>query len=321
MPDPGDLNDIRLFVVAARQGSLSAAARELRQPVSTLSRALTRLEKHFGLLLVRRGARGLVLTEAGQQYLAACKRALHSLREAAARIEESRSNPSGIVKVACPVTMARDVVMPLFPEFHALYPDLRLEIEVYCSDFDQEPREDVDIFFKVRAPKDSLRNVRSFPDAARGLFATSSYLSRAGGAPEIPDDLPAHACTGFGSWKFSKGQRTAEPAIPFLLVSSDFYVNMQFVQQGLGIGNLPLYMAAWPENSGQFVRVLPLWKSEPMTLSALYTGHSRFTPKVQVLLEYLIRYIGTDRDPRLRGAPAMGMFASLICKSENPNQR
>src|SRR6202789_3068553 len=49
-----DLNDVRNFVIAAQAGTLSAAAGTLHQPVSTISRSLTRLEKHLGILLVRR---------------------------------------------------------------------------------------------------------------------------------------------------------------------------------------------------------------------------------------------------------------------------
>src|ERR1700733_12447694 len=75
-----DLNDVRTFVSVAQAGTLTAAAKELHCPASTLSRALTRLEKHLGVLLVQRGPRGLVMTDAGKEYLQACRRALQSLQ-------------------------------------------------------------------------------------------------------------------------------------------------------------------------------------------------------------------------------------------------
>src|SRR5580704_15482366 len=56
-----DLNDVRTFVAVSQAGTLTAAAKELRLPTSTVSRALTRLEKHLGVLLVQRSPRGLVL--------------------------------------------------------------------------------------------------------------------------------------------------------------------------------------------------------------------------------------------------------------------
>ena len=62
-----DLNDVRTFVAVAQAGTLTAAAKELQLPTSTVSRALTRLERHLSVLLVRRSPRGLVLTDSGKE--------------------------------------------------------------------------------------------------------------------------------------------------------------------------------------------------------------------------------------------------------------
>src|SRR5580658_3924192 len=112
-----DLNDVRTFVSVAQAGTLTAAAKELHCPASTLSRALTRLEKHLGVLVVQRGPRGLVLTDAGKEYLQSWRRALQSLQRGRDVLEVHRCSPSGLLKVACPVTMARDAIAPLLKEF------------------------------------------------------------------------------------------------------------------------------------------------------------------------------------------------------------
>ena len=52
-----DLNNIRTFVAVAQAGTLSAAARDLGLPTSTVSRSITRLEQSLGLLLVQRSPR------------------------------------------------------------------------------------------------------------------------------------------------------------------------------------------------------------------------------------------------------------------------
>ena len=175
-----DLNDVRTFVAVAQAGTLTAAAKELQLPTSTVSRALTRLEQHLGVLLVQRSPRGLVLTDSGKEYLQSCRRALQTLRHGSQLVEGRRSRPSGLIKVACPVTMARDVLAPLLKEFLGRYPDLRIEIEPYAAGWDQEPREDVDVFFKLRAPKDSVRHMRPYPGTVRGLFASPDYIQTFG---------------------------------------------------------------------------------------------------------------------------------------------
>jgi LysR family transcriptional regulator, transcriptional activator for dmlA len=302
-----DLNDVRTFVAIAQAGTLTAAAKEMRLPTSTVSRALTRLEKHLAVLLVQRSPRGLVLTDSGKEYLQSCRRALRALRDGSELLEDRRSSPSGLIKVVCPVTMARDVLAPLLKEFLGRYPDLRIEIEPYAAGWDQEPREDADVFFKLLAPKDSLRRVRPYPGTVRGLFASPGYL-QASGSPATPDDLTAHDCIGSGAWKLSRGTETVTPKILFRVVSSDPAVALRLALSGFGAAILPLWMAKSPEVCNALTPILPQWTPEPITLCALFSSPSRLTPKVQVLLDFLDDYIGTDRDPRLKQNPAKGYF-------------
>lgn len=302
-----DLNDVRTFVAIGQEGTLTAAARELHLPTSTVSRALTRLEKHLNVLLVQRSPRGLVMTDFGKEYLQTCRRALRTLRDGSELLESRRERPSGLIKVACPITMARSIFAPLLKEFLERYPDLRVEIEPYASGWDQEPREDVDVFFKVRAPRDSIRRVRPYPGTKRGLFASPDYIAVSGN-PATPEELTAHTCIGSGIWKLSRGAKVAAPNIVFRVVASDPAVHLELAVNGLGIAILPLYMAKRPDTRNRLVPVLPLWSPEPITLCALFSGPARLTPKVQVLLDFLGEYIGTNRDPRLQQLHAKGFF-------------
>ena len=294
-----DLNDVRNFVIAAQAGTLSAAAGTLHQPVSTISRSLTRLEKQLGILLVRRGPKGLALTDAGTEYLLSCRRGLRSLKEGEELLEAHRSNPSGTIKIMCPITMARDLLAPVLKDFVSRFPALRMEIEPYSSGFDQEPREDVDVFFKVLTPNDSLKRVRAYPGMMRGLFASPSYISEAG-TPVNPMELSDHRCAGWGVWKFTNSRKKeVTPEINFHLLSSDYPgVNLRYALDGLGITLLPLYIAKHPDHVKRLVHLLPLWQPQPLQVCALFSGSSRLTPKIQTLLDFLAEYIGTDRDTR-----------------------
>jgi len=305
-----DLNDIRTFVAIAEVATLTAAAKELHLPASTVSRSLTRLEKHLGILLVRRSPKGLVVTDSGREYLQSCRKALRMLKEGGDLLESRRTSPGGLIKVACPIHMAREVFAPLLKEFLRRFPELRMEIEAYASDWDQEPREDVDVFFKLRAPKDSLRHVRLYPGAARGLFASPEYVETAG-TPASPDDLSVHACIGAGAWKLRRGEKVANPNVSFRVVSSDPAVNLKLAVDGLGIAIMPIYMSKSPDVRDSLVSILPDWSPEPITLCALFFDPSRLTPKVQVLLDFLAEYLGTDRDPRLHRLAAKGCFTDL----------
>jgi LysR family transcriptional activator of dmlA len=206
------------------------------------------------------------------------------------------------------VTMARDAIAPLLKEFLERYPELRVEIEPYAASWDQEPRDDVDVFFKLRAPKDSLRRVRPYPGTVRGLFAGQNYLKDAGDL-STPHDLPLHNCVGSRPWKLSRAKKVVTPDILFRVVTSDPTVALKLALGGVGIVILPLWMAKSPEVRQALVQILPQWVPEPITLCALFSSPSRLTPKVQVLLDFLDEYLGTDRDPRLKNDVAAGYFS------------
>ena len=307
--ETADLNDIRIFTVVGQEGTLTAAAAKLKLPTSTVSRALTRLEKSLDLLLIRRSPRGLVLTDFGREYLQVCRRALRTLHEGTETLAIRREQPHGLIKIACPVTMAHLIFAPLLKELLDRYPQLRLQLEPYTPAVDQEFREDVDVVFKVRAPGDSMRRMRNYPSTKRGLFASTQYI-KTFGMPSRPEELSVHSCIGSGTWKLSRGNTTATPNVQFRVVTNDPSVLLDLTLSHCGIALLPLYMGKWKETGSNLVPVLPRWSCQPVTLCALFSGQSRLTPKVQVLLDFLADYIGTPRDPRLHGADPKGLFTA-----------
>ena len=203
--------------------------------------------------------------------------------------------------------MSRDLLVPLLKEFIDRYPDLRIEIEPYVSNWDQELADDVDVLFKLRPPKDSLRRFRVYPGTIRGLFASRGYVNGSG-SPATPHDLAAHVCIGAGVWKLSRGKETVTPNIDFRVISGDPAIALKLATSGFGIAVLPLWMAKAPKVRKGLVPILSRWTPEPVNLWALFSGSSRLTPKVQVFLDFLDEYIGTNRDPRLKHDVAKGYF-------------
>jgi DNA-binding transcriptional LysR family regulator len=68
------------LLAVQRTGSISGAARELRVTPSQVSKAMVRLERHFGMRLLSRGARGVAPTAAGRQVLPRIANAVEELR-------------------------------------------------------------------------------------------------------------------------------------------------------------------------------------------------------------------------------------------------
>ncbi|MDI9690345.1 LysR family transcriptional regulator, partial [Burkholderia cenocepacia] len=63
-----NLNDLYLFVQAVDAGSMSAAARRLDLPKSTVSKRVAELERTLGARLVHRTSRSFRLTPVGAEF-------------------------------------------------------------------------------------------------------------------------------------------------------------------------------------------------------------------------------------------------------------
>jgi DNA-binding transcriptional LysR family regulator len=115
------LQSMSTLVSAVEAGSLSAAARKLRIPLATVSRKVSQLERHLNAKLLKRAGRSLALTEAGQSYVAACKRILEDVAEAERAATGEYRSPRGELIATAPVVFGRLHVVPVAVEFLKAY--------------------------------------------------------------------------------------------------------------------------------------------------------------------------------------------------------
>lgn len=128
------LRQLELFAALQDYGTLSAAAVHLHISESALSQAITVLEKAVGeQLCVRRKARGLALTPAGQHFAVQARRILAETREL---VLEARQDGQlrGPVKIGCFASFATSIVPELLDGFPARHPGVDLEITVGTHD-------------------------------------------------------------------------------------------------------------------------------------------------------------------------------------------
>jgi hypothetical protein len=78
------MSELHAFATAARLGSFTRAAETLCVTQGAISRAISRLESHFGQPLIHRNAHRLTLTDAGRSYLEAIAVHLAAIETASA---------------------------------------------------------------------------------------------------------------------------------------------------------------------------------------------------------------------------------------------
>jgi len=93
-----NLEHLRSFIVVAREGNLSAAAKYLGTIQLNLGRQMTALSKEVGMDLFVRHSRGVSLTAEGQEFLQLCQQTIGRLDQGAALIRERKLNPPGYIK-------------------------------------------------------------------------------------------------------------------------------------------------------------------------------------------------------------------------------
>ena len=82
-------------LMAVDAGSLSAAARQIGIPLTTVSRNVSDLEAHLKTRLLNRSSRKLTLTDAGRSYVTACRQILEDVTEAERGASGEYSAPKG----------------------------------------------------------------------------------------------------------------------------------------------------------------------------------------------------------------------------------
>src|SRR5580765_5653797 len=141
MPELPPLQAIKVFDAVARHGNFTKAAAELNMTQSAVSYQVKLLESFVGAPLFSREARGVVLSERGQQVAPVVARALGDLAQG---FRLARAETSTVLVISTMQTIASSWLAPRLGNFQIAHPDIavRLDINDKLTDF---AREDVDL--------------------------------------------------------------------------------------------------------------------------------------------------------------------------------
>lgn len=284
-----DLNELRTFRKIMALGSLSAAARDMGLRLSVVSKRLAALERRIGQRLIHRTTRRLTPTDEGIDLLAYVERALAELEAAELHLASGSEEPTGVLRIGCPISIGRAHLAPVLAQLTARYP--RLEVELQLEDWPIDllsKRVDVAIYLG-RLPDNSYV-ARKLADNERILVAAPDYLQRS--APvRSPSDLRSHACLrwhdGREPWQLDgPDDMHLELEVRSRLRSSSGDVIHQWCLDGRGIMFKSRIDLACDLASGRLVQVLPAWRADA-PVCALLPTRRHLTPRIRVFLDAL----------------------------------
>ena len=256
-----DWDKLRIFHTAAESGSFTHAAEKLGMSQSAVSRQISALEDDLNLKLFIRHARGLVLTEVGEQLFRTAHRMHWELQQVETQMSESQDAPSGTLLVTTTVGFGSTWLSSRIHEFLMLYPSIQIEIKLNDAELDLAMRE-ADVAIRLHRPNQSEMIQRKLFTVHNHIYASAAYLEEKG-VPRTPEDLDKHQIITFGepvpsylgdiNYLERMGRPDSSPRRAVVKVNA-IYGMMQATRAGIGIAMLPDYVA---EGEDQLQIVLP----------------------------------------------------------------
>ena len=296
-----DWDKLRIFHAVAEAGSFTHAGESLNLSQSAISRQISGLEQSLNIVLFHRHARGLILTEHGEDLYKTAHEVFHKVAMTEARLTERKERPEGPLKVTTTIGFGSVWLTPRIKEFMDLYPEINLTIILVYDDLDLAMRQ-ADVAIRLTPPRQPDLVQRHLMEIHYNCYASPEYL-KTHGMPKTPEDLDQHNLITFGD---EVGDQTdLLPALNFLqgagatgnrrkpvLQVNNIYGIYRAVRSGVGIGALPDYFT---EGSPNLVHILPELQAPQTDVYFVYPEELRQSARIAVFRDFLLTKIFENR--------------------------
>ena len=285
-----DLEAWAIFASVVEHRSFSGAADAIGVSKATVSKAITRLEAHLGQSLFHRTSRRLSLTESGKALAEHAARMLAAATAAEEAAHDSATAPTGLVRVAAPMSLGLIAVAPVIADFLSEHPGI--EIDLHLSDARVDiVAEGFDIALRIASLPDSSLRARKLADMRMHLVAAPAYLS-AHGRPTHPGQLGEHRCISYTNvtapLRFI-GPDGTEVSVRFQgpLATNSGEAMLPALRLGLGIAMLPDFIVGADLAAGRVEALLPEWTPSGSALHLMTPPGTLRPARVEVLIAFL----------------------------------
>ena len=285
------LDAMSVFAAIADGGSLSAAGRRLNVPLPTVSRKLADLEAHLKTRLITRSTRKLVLTDAGRDYLDACRQILEQVDEAERAASGAYATVKGRLVMAAPIVFGRLHLLPVAAAFLEAHPDVDIQLRLGDRNVNLI-EEHVDVALRIGALPDSSLVATQVGTVRRVVCASPSYLKRFS-TPKSLEALAVHHCITFegleaaSAWVFASADGQKHPArVHSRMTVSTADAAIEAAVLGLGLTRVLSYQVAGALQDGRLVRVLVDHESPEVPANLIYPGQGRLPMKTRAFIDF-----------------------------------
>ncbi len=295
------LQTMSIFVAVAEEAGFAAAGRRLAMSPPSVTRAISELEARLGARLLHRTTRTVQLTEAGQRYLADCRRILSDVEDADRHASGIHAAPSGLVSVTASVLFGRMIFIPALMDLLDRFPDLSVSATL-VDRVVHLANEGIDVAIRIAELPDSSLTAVRVGSVRTILCASPDYLAKRG-SPQAPSDLSGHSIVNFvnrapgGEWVFHKSGKTQRFKVTSQLNLNIADVAIDAAVAGRGITRVLSYMIAPHLTSGALKLVLDTYAPPPVPVHVVHKEAGLTSARVRAVVDHLV--------PRLRKHPSL----------------
>lgn len=285
------LSAMALLVKVAELGSMSAAARALNIPLTTVSRQIGELENTLGVRLMIRTTRRLTLTDAGVDYVAAARRILEEVENAERRAAGEYQEPKGELVLSAPTMFGRQQVLPVVTDFLARYPQIR--VRLLLSDRNADLVGDhIDLAVRIGTLPDSGMVATRLGEMRIVTCAHPALLEKHG-IPERPRELAAlpiiriESPMPYRGWRFNAEEAedrlvALQPVLSLTTPESA----ADAARLGAGVARLLHYQAIDGLARGELKLLLQAMEPEPAPVHLMYTSRDLAPLKLRKFIDF-----------------------------------
>ncbi|HBR4371828.1 TPA: LysR family transcriptional regulator [Klebsiella pneumoniae] len=285
------LEDLTLFVRAAALGSFSDAAREAGQQPAQVSAAIKRLETILNIRLFARSTRSLRLTPEGETWLPYATQMLDTLEAGLQKIQTPDDEVRGMLQIAVPSDLGRNLLLTLFRDFRQRHPALRLRL-LFSDQLTDVFKDPVDVAFRYGNNDDaSFISLPVAPENRRVLVASPEWIARHG-EPQTLEELSQHNALiyilrgrPFDRWSLSLDGVVQQQKVSGTVMSDDAEVIRRLAIAGKGIAYKSMLDVSDDLRAGRLRRLLPRYQGDVVPLNLICPHRKQLSAAVRLLYE------------------------------------
>ena len=284
-------DELQVFVSVIECGSISAAAEQVGQIPSAVSRTLAKLEAKLDTTLINRTTRRMDLTEEGKFFFERAKAILEQMEALEERLSVRHQTPSGRLRINAASPFMLHAIVPYVAEFRQRYPDILLELNSNDLIIDLI-EQSTDIAIRIGVLADSTLHARSLGSSPLNILDSPDYLERHG-TPASVQDLARHTLLGFtqtetlNHWPLRHADGDRLQIRPQMSASSGETLR-QLALAGEGIVCLSHFMTHEDIRLGRLKVLLPKANSGyRQPINAVYYRNSQLALRIQCFLDFI----------------------------------